>query len=350
MYTTEEKVWWMKRYYGGVSCREIAEQFNIAFPLRPKPAHTSILRCMRRLETTGNVQYSRKGVPVNRPAPDSDVLILAAVEANPGASSRVIGDQVGKSHSQVIRRLHHHGFKSYKTAVHQELHPGDAERRFEFAMSMLQRLDDDPQFSQNIVFTDESSFKLHHRPNVQNHRTWARGNPRNVYPGSTQYPHTLNVWAGIVGQHVVGPLVINGKLTGVKYLDMLQNEISAQISDLDLPGELWYQHDGCPAHNFGPAVEFLHDAFPQRVIGTHEDIAWPARSPDLTIPDYFLWPHVTNTIYGSAPFENVNDLFQAVVTCCENVSHVQLTNVQREFRERLEHCVAAEGGLFEHFL
>ena len=118
---------------------------------------------------------------------------MAAIEANPTSSLQDVGDQIGKSHSQVICRLHHHGFKSYRTAVHQELRPGDAERRLEFARSALKILDDDPHFTQNIVFTDESTFKLHHRPNIQDHRIWAQVNPRRVYPGSTQYPQSLNV-------------------------------------------------------------------------------------------------------------------------------------------------------------
>lgn len=348
MYTSAEKVWWVRRYYGGMSCREIAVQFHNAFPLRPLPAHTTILRCVRRFEATGNVQYSRKSLPANRPAPDTDVLILAAVEDNPRASSRFIGEQIGKSHSQVIRRLHNYGFKSYKTSNHQELRPGDAERRYEFAMTTLEILDNDPHFSERIIFTDESSFKLHHRPNIQNHRTWATDNPHKVYPGTTQYPHTLNVWAGIVGQHVIGPLVIDGTLNGEKYLEMLQGGISAQLAELNLEGELWYQHDGCPAHNYGPAVQFLHEAFPERVIGTYEPLAWPARSPDFAPPDYFLWNHITNSIYDATPFANLDDLNQAIQTCCENISHQQLTNVQRDFRQRLEYCVTSEGELFEH--
>ncbi len=49
-----------------------------------------------------------------------------------------------------------------------------------------------------------------------------------------------NVLAGIVDQHILWPIVIEGKLTGEKYLQMLQAEISEQLDALQLPGELWY--------------------------------------------------------------------------------------------------------------
>lgn len=107
-------------------------------------------------------------------------------------------------------------------------------------MSVLETLDDNTDFTRHIIFTDESSLRLHHRSNVQNHHTWASENPRAIHSGNT-YPATLNVWAGIVGQHIV----IQGRLTGENYLEMLQDGISAQSDALQLPGYLRYQHDGC---------------------------------------------------------------------------------------------------------
>lgn len=66
-----------------------------------------------------------------------------------------------------------------------------------------------------------------------------------VYQGRTQYPEKLNV-----GQHVLRPVFIPGKLTGEKYKDLLQGESGDLLEDLHLPIELWYRHDWCPAHNY----------------------------------------------------------------------------------------------------
>lgn len=207
-FTEDEITWCVKKYNDGVSYLEVVRQFCTVFPNRKKPSRTTIHKYLKRFITTGSVNYkyerkSRTGP--NRIETASDTPILAAVEVNPASSSRHIGDLIGKSHSQVIGTLHKHRYRSYKTSIHQELRPGDAER------AALEVRDDDPNFIQNIIFTDKSSFRLHHRPVVQNYRMWSKQNPH-VYLG------TLNVWSGIMGQHVSNPLVIDGRLTGLKYL------------------------------------------------------------------------------------------------------------------------------------
>jgi hypothetical protein len=94
-----------------------------------------------------------------------------------------------------------------------------------------------------------------------------------VFPGRTQYPWSINVWAGVLNQHFIGPIRIDGRrLTGQKYVEMLEGEISDRLEALNLDNEIYFQHDGCPAHNFGPATDFLREVFPGRVIGTHKEL------------------------------------------------------------------------------
>ena len=97
--------------------------------------------------------------------------------------------------------------------------------------------------------------------------------------------------------------------------------------------------------NCRKATDFLHDAFPGRVIhiGTHKELAWPARSPDLTILDFFLRGHTKSTIYPPASFRNVADLEQAIANCFQNIS------VQHNLRDRLTCCIAVEDGLVEQY-
>lgn len=137
MDSTKEKIWLVKQLYRGAVFREAAEKFY-EFPDRPKPAHTSIIRCIRRVEATRRVDYERTGNNGTRPEPTSDVLILAVGEANPRSTSRFIGEKVSGSHFQVIRRWHKYSYNGHKTSFHQELFSGDAKRRLEFAISSLE--------------------------------------------------------------------------------------------------------------------------------------------------------------------------------------------------------------------
>jgi len=56
---------------------------------------------------------------------------------------------------------------------------------------------------------------------------------------------------------------------------------------------MFFQQDGAPAHNAIIAIRrHLDQIFPNRWIGTFGVILWPARSPDLTPLDLFLWGYL----------------------------------------------------------
>ena len=263
MYTTDEKVWWIQQLYAGNSLRRVSDLFTEHFPNQPKPDASTIKWCNDQFKATRNVSEVKMG-PRPHDTLLTDEAILAAVEAYPSASSRTIGEMVGRSHGQVIRRLHKYGFHSYKIHEHQELRPGDATRHYEFAQTALEMIEGDPDLIRHTLFTDEASFTLHHATNHQNCRRWAKENPHVVHTSSTQYLQSVNVWAGILDRHIIGPLFIDGTLTGEKYLEMLQGPISERLQELECDYPIYYQQDGCPAHNYGPAKEFLRNVFPGR--------------------------------------------------------------------------------------
>jgi hypothetical protein len=53
--------------------------------------------------------------------------------------------------------------------------------------------------------------------------------------------------------------------------------------------EIWFQQDGATTHNAGETMEMLRNLFPRHLISRFGDFNWPARSPDLSPPDLFLW-------------------------------------------------------------
>ena len=90
----------------------------------------------------------------------------------------------------------------------QEIFPDDYFRRMEFCEDILNKSNENPLFLNNILFTDESTFHLHGHHNSQIVRYWSRENLRLNIPTRTQYPQKLNVWAGILGDSVIGPFFI----------------------------------------------------------------------------------------------------------------------------------------------
>ena len=127
------------------------------------------------------------------------------------------------------------------------------------------------------------------------------------------------VWGGMYGDGLLfGPLFIEGNLTGAKNQDLLVEQVfpalmehfAYQFDDNKFM-HLWWAQNGAPAHRFDPVRDVLNDMFGHRVIGMSRNIDWPARSPDLTPCDFFLWGHLKSKVF-TAPPESLQILRQRV--------------------------------------
>jgi len=69
---------------------------------------------------------------------------------------------------------------------------------------------------------------------------------------------------------------------------MLEGFVGAQLRRLCIgPTTLHFQQDGATAHTARNSMAVIREMF-ENVISRFGDIAWPARSPDLTVPDFFF--------------------------------------------------------------
>jgi len=93
---------------------------------------------------------------------------------------------------------------------------------------------------------------------------------------------------------IIGPFFIEGNLNSEKYEDMLHNEIVPRI--LEITGQnfehTYFQQDGASPHYGRNVRNYLDVVFNDRCIGRKGYIEWPARSPDLSPLDYFLWGYL----------------------------------------------------------
>ena len=53
--------------------------------------------------------------------------------------------------------------------------------------------------------------------------------------------------------------------------------------------QLWFQQDGATAHTARISMKRVQEMFPRRVISRFGDVHWLARSPDLSVCDFFPW-------------------------------------------------------------
>ena len=80
-------------------------------------------------------------------------------------------------------------------------------------------------------------------------------------------------------------------LTGQRNTMFLSDTLPLLLDDVPLGvrRRMWFQHDGTPAHNAVNARRHLNEVFGNRWIGRNGPVAGPARSPDLTPLDFYLW-------------------------------------------------------------
>ena len=89
--------------------------------------------------------------------------------------------------------------------------------------------------------------------------------------------------------------------TGILHAKLGQVHDKVTYENPSLPAEsIWFQQDGAPPWNFASKVD--------RRKGSVE---WPARSPDLTPLDFFLWSQAKKRVYVNRP-QSIEELQERI--------------------------------------
>lgn len=242
--------------------------------------------------------------------------------------------------------------KCYKIHITQRLHPRDPERRLEYCNWLTNRIAEFPDFLQNIIWTDESTFTNCGMFNRNNEHIWSANNPRHFREVRPQIRFGLNVWAGIYNDRLLGPHFFNEHLTGATYLQFLTTEFEEYLDDFPLAhlNRCWFQHDGAPPHNTRPVTDYLNQKFQHRWIGNKGPVRWPARTPDLNVLDTFLWGTLKNRVYGQQDYHIVEDLRENIITQFRTLRRRDITRAVNNINRRVRLCIQEEGRQFEHLL
>jgi len=186
---------------------------------------------------------------------------------------------------------------------------------------------------------------------------WAHADPHAIREARHQNTFSINVWAGIVGDRLIGPVRLPERLTGTTYqefLERLTQDILPDVLDdvlLQLRVGMWFMHDGSPPHFSRIARQYLNDHFPGKWIGRNRPVEWSPRSLDLSPIDFYLWGHVKSEVY-STPVTNLDELWERIVAAFGAIRNRpgQLERVRLSMMRRLNGCVAANGQHFEHLM
>ncbi|UYV61200.1 hypothetical protein LAZ67_1003794 [Cordylochernes scorpioides] len=126
----------------------------------------------------------------------------------------------------------------------------------------------------------------------------------------------------MVTAHYVWPAVkkdIQGTVTGINYLTMLADSIFPAIRALYGNDDFYFQLDGAPPHYHRDVRAYLDQNLSGQWIGRRGPIEFPARSPDLTPLDFFLWSTVKDGVYKRKP-RNLDILWNEIQAVCREIS------------------------------
>lgn len=331
---------------------EARNLYAIKFPGRYVPDRRSFQNVDRMLRETGKLTQHRLG---GRPLTNANTEeeVLNAFRADPSTSLRSISGALGLSTSTVWRTLNRNSMYPYHVQRVQGLTENDYGPRLNFCQWFMTHLERMPTFSETILFTDEAAFDRDGVMNFHNTHQWMEENPHAIVQKKHQQQFSCSVWGGIINNTLVGPHFFENRLNGQMYVEFLRNELNQLLEDvpLNIRCNMWFMHDGAPAHFSRIARQELEYKFGQQWIGRGGPVGWPPRSPDLNPCDFYLWGHLKSLVYRQ-PVNNINELKAKISNEFENIR--QKPEVFQKIRDSLEKriraCIFANGGHFEHLI
>lgn len=343
--------------YGEVHQNGLAavRRYREKYPNRRIPNRKTFEAIERRLRENGTLNPLQVNAGQQRIRRTANVKeeILDAVQLSPSTSSRRLSLRLDVSSTSIWRTLREQQLYPYHVTPVQELLPHDYNKRRHFSQWLIRKCTRDPNFLSRMLVTDESCFTRNGITNYRNTHTWDDENPHTT--ATTHYQHTfsLNVWCGLLGDNLVGPFFLPPRLSGVSYLQFLQDNLPELLQDIPIANRqgMWFMHDGAPAHYSHIVTDYLNTTYGHRWVGRNGPVKWPPRSPDLTPLDYFLWGWMKSLVYSTF-VETQEELQNRIEVAAATIKlrPDAIRGAREAWIRRAECCIQEDGGHFEQLL
>ena len=113
---------------------------------------------------------------------------------------------------------------------------------------------------------------------------------------------------------------------------------------------MFYKQDGATLHTSNVSLEYLCRYFPRdRLISRCTDNPWPAHSPDLSPPDFFLWGYLKERVYHNNP-QTIDALKENICHEIERIPHEMLDRAINNFNIRVAAVIQRRDAWIEHLI
>ena len=227
------------------------------------------------------------------------------------------------------------------------------EKRVAMCQWFQEKLAAEPEFLENLWFSDEAHFLLSGHVNSKNCVHWGSERPEEVLERPL-HSAKCTAWVALSKHGVIGPFWFeteNGHATTINtggYIQTLEKfwQELGQRGGADR-GHQWFQQDGATPHCSNASLEWLRLHFGTRLIGRRLAVEWSPHSPDLSPLDFFLWGYVKSKAYANKP-QTISDLKAAITQVIAEITVDQCRRTIDNFRHRIESCLNRRGRHMEH--
>ena len=337
-------------------------QFKTAYLLKfgpPAPSKKAVWKMHKKITTHFTISDAkRSGRPKTGRSLHNVLDVLDTVMSNPTWSTTERAGHLQLPYSTVKDILKNDlHFTAYKITRHHLIKPLDYQKRIDFANTLLPLIAADRRLLDTILYTDEAHVELNGYINSQNARHWGSSRP-NVVAQRQAHPQKVTIWAAISSQGLIGPYFFEDAgglpvtVDGQRYLNMLQTHFlpDFQLLSTNYPMNRYFMQDGARAHILRSVITFITSVFGTRTFGEKLNVHWPARSPDGTPCDFFLWGWLKDRLYRRYPIPDRQTLKTHIVDILQNELTIQMCQNACGAVGRRWRAIRANGGRhIEHF-
>lgn len=327
-------------------------RFNEMYPNLPSMNNKKFKRIQSNFQNFGSSLKVTRNLPRTVTSnQENEINVLAFFHAYPQSSIRCAKEDLGLTYYCVQEILSKHNMHDYKFTKVQFLKPEDFPQRVLFCESLIVHIQEDPQFFQKIIWSDESKFSREGIFNRKNIHYWAEQNPHVTRDSAFQEKFGFNVFC-LMMDDKIRYLMYDENLTSRKYLEVLTTFVENFVDNLPLAQyrSSWYQLDGAPAHCTAEVSAEIRRIFEDRWFRRLGPWNFPARSPDLTPLDFYLWGTIKEIVYKT-PVNSREELEYRVNRAFQSLDADELRlTTSNGVNTRILKCLDVNGQHFEHLL
>lgn len=238
------------------------------------------------------------------------------------------------SRSTVSRMINRHGFK----ACSPRKVPLISTKNKNIRLSMAKDFILTPlTLWKRVIWSDETKINIF----KSDGKTWVWRLPGESYSENCTLKTvkhgggSIMLW-GCIGSNGVGNLVeIDGILTGIKYIKILQENLWTSAEKLGLGTNFVFQQDNDPKHRSRIVMNFFER-------NNVELLPWPSQSPDLNIIEH-MWAEVKRR-YGNYQAKNKQELIDIIQKIWRELGENYVQKIFKGLYNRFHEVIKNNGG------